>query len=360
MAEHTRAQPPPRGRGATDNPTGRFEPLQVETVDDGWETPPDEAPLRTRFFHDTTRDALARNDSPDLGFDYSVNPYRGCEHGCSYCYARPSHEYLGLSAGLDFESRIMVKTEAAARLAERFRSPRWQPQMIMLSGNTDCYQPVERRLGITRACLEVCLDFRHPVGVITKNALILRDLDLLAALAREGLVAVTISVTSLDAHLARTMEPRASAPHKRLEAIARLAEAGIPVTVNAASVIPALNDHELPAILREAAQRGARGAGYILLRLPHGVKELFVEWLATHFPARKDKVLGAIRESRDGRLNDPAFGSRMKGRGPRATAVKELFHLHCRRLGLDTTPPVLNTGAFRRPAPESPQLALPI
>ena len=348
-----RAMPEQKGRGAAHNPANRFDRLELPwdpewleheqvTENRGWRP-------ATEFFSDTSKSVLSENNSPDLGFRWSLNPYRGCEHGCSYCYARPSHEYLGYSAGLDFETRIMVKREAPALLAQKLRGKSWRPEPILLSGNTDCYQPVERRLGLTRACLEVFLAARHPVLVITKNHMVLRDLDLLEALAAHNLVSVTISVTTLDPALAAAMEPRASTPSKRLEAIAALAQAGVPVRVNTAPLIPGLNDHEAPAILTAAAARGATAGNYILLRLPHGLKELFVDWLERNYPASKDKVLNAIRDARGGRLSDPRFGSRMRGEGPRADAIAKLFDLTCRRLGLERTLPELETGLFRPP-----------
>ena len=346
--------PPPQprqpARGVALNPGNRFEKLDMPpdpewleserlSGEQGWTR-------RTECFVDASRSVLSRNDSPDLGFNWSVNPYRGCEHGCSYCYARPSHEFLGLSAGLDFESRIMVKPDAPALLEARLRSPRWRPEPILLSGNTDCYQPVERRLKITRGCLEVCLKLRHPLDLITKNALILRDLDLLEALAARNLVRVTISVTSLDAALAAAMEPRASTPARRLDAIAALSAAGVPVGVNSAPIIPGLNDHEMPAILAAAADHGATWAGYIMLRLPHGVKDLFSHWLETHFPDRKARVLDAIRSVRGGALSDARFGHRIRGEGKRAEAVRDLFHLTCRRHGLEGAPPPSDARQF--------------
>ncbi len=352
MDEKRRTVPGLRGRGTALNPGNRFERLEMpwdaewlehehRSGDQGWRR-------RTEYYADHSRSALARNDSPDLGFEYSLNPYRGCEHGCIYCYARPTHEYLGFSAGLDFESRIVVKRDAPALLEARLRSRGWQAQPVLLSGNTDCYQPAERALELTRACLEVFLRHRHPVMLITKNALILRDLELLAALAAEELVHVTISVTSLDAHLARVMEPRTSAPGKRLEAIARLHAAGVPVGVNMAPLIPALNEHEVAAVLEAAAQRGAAWAGYIMLRLPHGVKELFADWLETHFPGRRDKVLGAIRAVRGGNLSDPRFGARQRGEGVRAEAIERLFEVTCNRLGLNRERRPLRSDRFLR------------
>ena len=341
-----------RGRGTAENPGNRFdridlpwdpEWLESERLagEQGWQR-------RTEFLADRSRSVLSRNDSPDLGFEYSVNPYRGCEHGCVYCYARPSHEYLGFSAGLDFESRILVKQDTPALLERAIRARKWQPQPILLSGNTDCYQPVERRLGITRACLEVFAHHGHPVELITKNALVLRDVDLLARLAERNLVRVTISITSLDAHLAAAMEPRASAPGKRLEAVAALHAAGVPVGVNTAPLIPGLNDHEAPRILEESAARGAAWGNYIVVRLSHGLKELFVAWLERHFPDRKDKVLGAIREMRGGELSDTRWRLRMRGEGVRADALATLFAVTCKRLALNRVRHELSSAHFTR------------
>jgi len=340
----------PHGRGATDNPPNRFERIEVEL--DG-ETP---ERIETLYLRDTSRSVIATNDSPDVGFDASLNPYRGCEHGCIYCYARPTHEYLGFSAGLDFESRILVKEDAPELLRRELASPRWRPQVLALSGVTDPYQPVERRLEITRRCLEVLAEVRNPVAVITKSALVARDADLLAELAAHGAASVALSVTTLDGELARRMEPRASHPRRRLEAVARLAEAGVPVGVMVAPVVPAITDHEIPRILEAAAEAGAGHAGFILMRLPGAVAGLFEGWLEEHFPDRKEKVLNRVRELRAGRLNDPRFGSRMRGEGPFAEQVKALFEQSRRRYGLGDRGPGLSTAAFRRPGGE--QLAL--
>ena len=354
--------PAMRGRGTAVNPPNRFESLAFEPDLDAldWEERQSLAERRvpTQCYLDDSKEALARNDSPDVPFLYSVNPYRGCEHGCSYCYARPTHEFLGMSCGLDFESKIVVKRDAARLLAKKFRSPHWEPQVVALSGNTDCYQPVEKHFGITRQLLEVFLDFGNPVGIITKSALVLRDLDLLRRLAEKSLVQVTLSVTSLDPALARAMEPRAATPAKRLEAIQRLSEAGIPTTVNVAPIVPGLNDHEIPAILAACAERGALGAAYIMLRLPHGVKELFLDWLETHFPERRKKVIRAIQEVRGGGLTDSRFGSRMSGEGVRAEAIERLFHIHRERVGLGTKAVALSTAHFRREGSAQQQLTL--
>lgn len=344
----------PKGRGAANNPVNRFERLAY-TPDP--ECDPEESPdPRTIFLRDTSRSVIARNDSPDVGFGASVNPYRGCEHGCAYCYARPTHEYLGFSAGLDFETRILVKEDAPELLRGELSSPRWEPEVLALCGVTDAYQPVERRLGLTRRCLQVLAEFRNPVGIVTKNHLVTRDADVLAELASHQAACVTVSMTSLDPALARDLEPRASAPHRRLEAIELLAAAGVPVGVNVAPIIPGLNDHEMPAIVQAAASRGAGFAGYTIVRLPYGVAEIFEAWLERHRPGLKAKVLSQIRSMRKGRLNDPRFGSRMRGQGPFAAHVKALFRLACRRAGLLGRYPELSTDAFLRP--QAPQLEL--
>jgi DNA repair photolyase len=291
-----------------------------------------------------------------VGFDASVNPYRGCEHGCVYCYARPTHEYLGFSAGLDFETRILVKEDAPELLRRALASPRFEPRVIALSGVTDPYQPVERRLGLTRRCLEVLAEFRNPTAIVTKSRLVARDTDLLGELARHDAVSVHVSLTCLDPELQRRMEPRASSPRLRLEAIESLARAGIPVGAMLGPVIPGLTDHEIPAILAAAAGAGATFASWILLRLPHGVAPLFEAWLERHHPERKAKVLHRIQEVRGGRLNDPRFGSRMRGEGLHAEQIEALFALAARRAGLARRGPALSTRAFRRPA--GAQLAL--
>lgn len=343
--------PVQKGRGAASNPTGRFERLAfvAEPIGDPVDDDDEAGPVRpTELFRDTSKSILAFNDSPDVPMDASVNPYRGCEHGCIYCYARPYHEYLGLSAGADFESRIFVKENAAALLREALSAKSWTPQVIGLSGVTDPYQPIERKLRLTRACLEVLAEFRNPVAIITKNHLVTRDIDLLSSMAEHQAAHVFLSITTLDESLARVMEPRASRPGLRLEAVRKLRAAGIPVGVMVAPIIPALTDHEVPAILEAAAEAGAMTAGRTVVRLPHGVKDLFAEWLEVHAPQRKDKVLNRLRAMRDGKLNDPAFGSRMVGEGPFAESIHQMFDLHRRRLGL-TQKLTLSTGGFRRP-----------
>jgi DNA repair photolyase len=348
-----------KGRGAGFDPPNRFETLRYEPDPDASVDPDDEQPApRTLFLRDPARSIIATNQSPDVGFDASINPYRGCEHGCAYCYARPTHEYLGFSAGLDFETRILVKERAPELLRHELSSPRWKPQVIAISGVTDAYQPIERRLELTRRCLEVLLDLRNPVAIITKNRLVARDADLLAELARDECASVSVSVTTLDPALARAMEPRASRPELRLEAIARLAEARVPVGVLVAPIVPGLTDHEIPAILEAARCAGASFAGFVVLRLPHAVKELFAEWLARHFPERRDKVLNRVCAVRGGRLYDARFGTRQRGEGPFAEQIAQLFEVSRRRAGIAAKGPQLSTARFRRPAAASPQLAL--
>lgn len=341
-----------KGRGSRINPTGRFEPLRHELpVLDTEITSEDPERPRTSFYPDKSRSLIVYNDSPDVGCAASINPYRGCEHGCIYCYARPNHEYLGWSAGLDFETRILVKEDAPQLLRKELSSPRWEPQPIMLSGVTDCYQPAERRFQLTRRCLEVLAEFRNPVAVVTKNHLVTRDLDILKELAGFRAAQVVLSVTSLDAELQQRLEPRASAPRARLEAVRQLSQAGIPTGVLIAPVIPGLTDHEVPRILQAAQDAGALFAGYVMLRLPHGVKELFQEWLHRHYPERADKVLSRVRETRGGKLYKAGFGDRMRGEGLFAEMIRAVFQLTCRKLGL-TRSPALSTAAFRRSCEE--------
>jgi DNA repair photolyase len=334
-------------RGSAINPANRFIPLQYVADPD---CPPDDAPApRTQFYADHSRSIITTNDSPDVGFSHSVNPYRGCEHGCAYCYARPYHEYLGLSAGLDFESKILVKEDAPELLRKEFMSPKWQPVSVHFSGITDSYQPIERRLKITRRCLEVCREFGNPAGVITKNALVTRDIDVLGEMAQRDLACVVLSVTSLDADLAGKLEPRTTRPHGRLAAIRKLRDAGIPVGAFAAPMIPGINDHELPSILAAAKEAGAQFAGYTMVRLPMSVGDVFAAWLEEHFPDRKEKVLARIRATHDGRLNDTRFKKRMRGDGELASAMRTLYQVTTRRLGLNGKPPKLSTEQFRRP-----------
>jgi DNA repair photolyase len=361
MAPPRERNQPLKGRGALSNPTGRFERHQREAVDDGWyqEEVPDFIP--TTIEPDRARSVIARNDSPDIPFEQSINPYRGCSNGCSYCYARPSHSYVGLSPGLDFETRLFYKKDAGKVLEEELAKPGYVCKPITLGANTDPYQPIERRMRVTREILEVLTRCRHPVTVITKSALVLRDLDLLVDLAKDGLAGVGVSVTTLDAELKRVMEPQAASPRARLEAVRRLTEAGVPTGVMVAPVIPALTDHEMEAILEAAAAAGARWAGYILLRLPHEVKDLFREWLAAHYPDRAEHVMSVIRQMRGGKDYDSSFGTRMRGTGPLAELLRARFHVACRRLGLGTgrhQPP--NTSLFKPPrrTDSGPQLQL--
>jgi len=345
---------PIHGRGASSNPPNRFIPLYSESIP-GWTEEEDPAP-RTRFFKDTSRTVIATNDSPDVGFTHSLNPYRGCEHGCCYCFARPFHEHLGLSAGLDFESQIFVKEDAPELLRKELMSPKWVPQFVAIGGVTDPYQPVERRLELTRRCLQVFLEFRNPVGIVTKSALVARDQDLLGELARYQASAVYMSVTTLDAELARRLEPRAAIPAARLRAIRELTDAGVPVGVLVAPIIPGLNDHEAPAILDAAAQAGALSAGYVPLRLPFAVKDIFVAWLEQHFPNRKERVLGRIRDLRGGNLYDSRWGVRMRGEGEWAEVFGAMFALHRRRVGLADHAMELSVAHFTSGRPRQGEL----
>ena len=382
----TALRPARKGRGTRVNPTGRFERARIEPDLDALanlpELLPEEMPpeipeenqqhsgtgefgdavrefdetrnRRTQAIPDPSRTAITTNRSPDIPFDASLNPYRGCEHGCAYCYARPTHEYLGYSAGLDFETKILVKDKAPELLRRELSAPRWKPQVVALSGVTDAYQPMERKLELTRRCIQVFAEFRNPITIITKNALVTRDIDLFKELNEVQAISVTLSMTTLDASLQRALEPRASAPHERLRAIERLAEAGIPTSVNIAPIIPGLTDSETPALLKAAADAGAQHAGHIVLRLPHGVRELFDDWLMTHRPLRREKVLHRLESLRggerdSGKLNDPRFGSRMRGEGRFAEQISGLFNLIARRHGLDRPHSPLSAEAFRRP-----------
>jgi DNA repair photolyase len=384
-----------RGRGALSNASGRYEKTQRVLIDDGWDRSigqpsaakasgratnkntvvpngvaddgwddgwrnDDEAipPLRTEVIHDATRTIIARNKSPDISFDQSINPYRGCEHGCIYCFARPSHAYLGLSPGADFESRLFAKPNAAALLAKELRAPGYVPRVIAMGTNTDPYQPLEKKLRITRSILEVLRDFRHPVAIVTKSPLILRDLDILSEMARLGLAKAALSVTTLDRRLARTMEPRAGTPTRRLQAIEGLAAAGIPAGVMFAPAIPALNDHEMETVLSAAASAGARSAGYVLLRLPLEIKDLFREWLEANAPDRARHVMTLVRQMRGGKDYDAAWNTRMRGTGPYAEMMARRFHLAVKRLGLNRPGPPLDVSRFRRPQQAGDQMAL--
>lgn len=336
-----------RGRGASHDPQNRFESLNVvlEPTEPG-----DEQPGRkTIFYRDTSKTVLARNSSPDIGYDVSLNPYRGCEHGCIYCYARQTHEYLGFSLGLDFESKIMVKPDAPERLRRELAPKSWKPQLVGMGGVTDVYQPVERKLELTRRCLEVFLDFRNPVGLVTKSHLVTRDLDLLQELSKFQAVSVAISLTTLDDELWRTMEPRAASPTRRLDAVKKLAEAGVRVGVLTSPIIPGLNDHEIPKLVAAAAEAGAGFVGYGLVHLPYGVKDLFAAWVETTFPERSSKILNRLRDMRGGKLNDPRFGHRMRGEGPFAEGIAALHRLACKRAGLPKMRSKLSTEHFRVP-----------
>ena len=352
---------PRKGRGAVSNRSGRFEAAQREAVDDGWHWAEDEEetpPLRTTVTADTSRTVISWNRSPDLPFDRSINPYRGCEHGCIYCFARPTHAYLGLSPGLDFETRLIAKFGAPALLAKELGARGYRCAVMALGTNTDPYQPVEREYRITRGVLEVLAAFEHPVAIVTKSALVTRDLDILAPMAAKNLAAVFVSVTTLDRALARRLEPRATTPGRRLAAIEQIARAGVPVGVMAAPMIPALNDSEMEAILAAARDAGATSAAYIPLRLPLEIKDLFGEWLAAHAPNRANRVLSLIRQMRGGRLNDPEFGRRMRGTGPYAELLRRRFHLACRRLGLNQRDWRLDVTRFRPPPRVGEQLSL--
>ncbi|MBV8803843.1 MAG: PA0069 family radical SAM protein [Sinobacteraceae bacterium] len=324
-----------KGRGALSNPAGRFERTGIEAFDDGWYVEDGADSVETTLQPDTAKTVISTNDSPDIGFEYSINPYRGCSHGCVYCYARPSHAYMGLSPGRDFETRLFYKADAGKVLEAELARPSYVCKPIMLGANTDPYQPDERHMLVTRSVLEVLNRCRHPVSIVTKGALVVRDLDLLADLARENLVTVTVSITSLDAETKRTLEPRAASPAARLRAVNQLSKAGVPVGILVAPVIPALTDHEMERILEAAVEMGAKWAGYVMLRLPYEVKDLFREWLAEHHPQRAAHVMSLIQDVRGGRDNDPNFGSRMRGTGPVAQLIRSRFQIARRRLGLD-------------------------
>ncbi len=347
-----------RGRGARSNRSGRFEAAVREEADDGWGVLETLEPFATTVQEEAARTIITANDSPDISFDQSINPYRGCEHGCIYCYARPTHTYLGHSAGLDFETRLYAKPNAAALLEKELAHPRYVPRTIALGTNTDPYQPIERERRLTRAILEVMARTNHPVGIVTKSALVVRDIDILAPMAEKGLVKVAISVTTLDRGLARAMEPRASTPPKRLEAIRRLSEAGIPTAVMVAPVIPALNDHEIERILEAARDCGVREAGYVMLRLPIELKQLFREWLSTEFPDRADRVIKILQSMHGGRDYVAEFGIRQRGTGPYADQIARRFRLALARTGLNKVRHPLRTDHFVRPVPLGAQMPL--
>ena len=347
-----------RGRGAHSNASGRYEPLARISFDDGWQAIDDLPPFKTTVTVDATRKIITRNDSPDLSFDRSINPYRGCEHGCVYCFARPTHAYLGLSPGLDFESKLFMKPNAPELLERELSAPGYVPKTIAIGTNTDPYQPIERRHQIMRRILEVLERAGHPVGIVTKSALVLRDLDILARMAERNLVKVAISVTTLDAKLARTMEPRASTPQRRLDALRQLVKVGVPASTLVAPVIPAINDAEIERILDGVAAAGGRHAGYVLLRLPLEVRDLFREWLMTNFPDRYRHVFKLIRDMRGGKDYDSTFGTRMTGTGPIAWMIGRRFEVACERLGFNTTTVKTTTEHFRPPLPAAEQLDL--
>jgi len=347
-----------RGRGAGLNPSGRFEPQSRETFDDDWQTLEELPPFRTEVQIEKPRTAITRNESPDIPFDRSINPYRGCEHGCIYCFARPSHAYMGLSAGLDFEAKLFAKPDAAKLLERELAKPGYKPRVIAIGTNTDPYQPIEKEWRIMRQILEVLNKANHPVSIVTKSAMIMRDIDILKDMAAKGLVRASLSVTTLDRKLARTMEPRASTPPRRLEAIHALSEAGIPTSVMAAPIIPALNDHELERILDAAHAAGAREAGYVLLRLPLEVSPLFRDWLLQHYPDRYRHVMSLVRSMRGGKDYDAEFGKRMKGAGPYAWQISRRFEMATKRLGMVRRSMPLRDDLFVPPDGSGVQLSL--
>jgi DNA repair photolyase len=355
---------PLRGRGSTANPGGRFETLDLvtdaETYDALVESDPGQedypSQVKTEVFYDSSKSIVSTNDSPDIGMEATVNPYRGCEHGCIYCFARPGHEYLGLSAGLDFETKILAKPDAAKLLAEKLSSKSWEPKVVTLSGVTDCYQPIERELKITQGCLEVLRDFRNPAVILTKSALVTRDLHIFKEMAAYDCIKINMSVTTLDPKVSRLMEPRASQPYLRLKAIETFAKAGVPVGIIIGPVVPGLTDHEIPAILRSVADAGAKTAHYTMLRLPYGVKDLFQAWAEKNYPDRAEKILNRVRAVRKGKLYDSEFGTRMRGEGLFADQVAAMFNLYKKKYGLNQRTQ-LSVEHFRRGAYDQ-QLAL--
>ena len=348
----------PRGRGARSNASGRYEAEVREAFDDGWEADEEAPPLKTTVAPEKARVIISRNDSPDVGFSASINPYRGCEHGCIYCYARPAHAYMGLSPGLDFESKLFFKPDAARLLEAELSHPKYRPELIHIGGNTDPYQPQERALKVTRSVMEVLVRFRHPFSVITKSALIVRDLDLLAEAAKLNLVRAAVSITSLDRKLARSMEPRCATPEKRLDAVKQLSAGGVPVTVLFAPCIPGLNDHEMEAVLERAAAAGASGASYVALRLPLEIKDLFREWLESDHPDRARRVMSLVRQMRGGKDYDAQWGSRMKGQGPIAELMADRFAAARKRYGLEGRWGSLDMSQFRVPPKPGGQIDL--
>ena len=359
MAEVLHVPKTPRtGRGATLNPNPRFEPERREAFEDGWDTPPEDEAPRTTVTEERAKTIITRNTSPDIGFDRSINAYRGCEHGCVYCFARPTHAYLGLSPGLDFETRLYAKPEAAELLKRELAAPGYRCRSIAIGTNTDPYQPIERTRKITRAILEVLRDANHPVGIVTKSDLVTRDLDILGPMAAAGLAKVGLSVTTLNGTLARTMEPRAPTPKKRLEAIAALSAAGVPVTALIAPIVPSINDHEIESIMAAVAEHGATHVNFVLLRLPHEVKEIVRDWLGKHFPDRARRVMAVMQAMRGGKDYDATWGLRQRGEGPFAKLVAERVELAAKRHGLTIGSVRLRTDLFSRPAPQRPQLEL--
>jgi DNA repair photolyase len=341
-----------KGRGVAENPGNRFEKLELtpdyDELDFDLQNDEFKRP-KTIFYKDTSKSFITYNDSPDIGYSASVNPYRGCEHGCAYCYARQTHEYLGFSAGLDFETKIMVKVDAPTLLRRDLSAKKWKPQMVGFSGVTDIYQPIERKLELTRKCLEVFLDFRNPVGLVTKNHLVTRDIDILKELAKYNCVSVALSITTLDEELRRVMEPRTSTAIRKLEAVSKLAKAGIHVGVLTAPIIPGLNDFEIPALVKASVDAGAKFVGYSIVHLPYGVKDIFAAWIRQHYPERAEKVLNRIRAMRGGKLNDPRFGHRMSGEGIFAEQIKALYKISCIKAGLKRSEFKLSTEHFRVP-----------
>ncbi len=335
-----------KGRGSSFNPANRFDKIDFIPDEEFYK---DETKPKTEFFKDTSKTIITYNTSPDINFEASINPYRGCEHGCVYCYARPNHEHLGLSAGLDFETKIFVKENAPELLKKELSSKKWKPQTIAISGVTDCYQPCEKHFEITRRCLEILNEFSNPVGIVTKNHMVTRDIDILKELAEINAAVVMISITTLDSTLARLMEPRTSQPQLRLKAIKQLTENGIPVGVLIAPVIPGLTDHEIPKIIEKAVEAGAEYAGYVMLRLPFGVKDIFTSWLEQHYPGKKSKVLNRVMSVRDGKLYSPQFFNRQKGEGVFAEQVAKMFEIACRKNGIDKNRVNLSTDKFNNP-----------
>jgi DNA repair photolyase len=347
-----------RGRGARSNPSHRFDSVERSFLDDGWESLADLPPLKTEIFVETPKTIITRNESPDISFDRSINPYRGCEHGCTYCYARPAHAYMGLSPGLDFESKLFIKPNAAELLRAELMDAKYVPRTIALGANTDPYQPIEKQYRITRSVIDVLAEFKHPFGIVTKNGLVARDIDVLKPLAALGLVKVALSITTLDGKLARAMEPRASTPANRLAAIEALTAAGIPTVVMMGPVIPGLNDHEIENILKAARGAGAREAGYTMLRLPYEVKGIFKDWLVKAYPDRYARVMAQVKDVRAGKETSSQFGERMTGSGPVAWMIGRRFQLACQKLGLNANRVTLKTDLFERPVPVGAQLEL--